>query len=376
VTASGQRTERLASIQRGDTESAEEVSFLGLANVVLRYRGLVALTALITALIVVSVVLILPRTYTSQSTFMPQAKKNPTGLSGLAAQFGFTLPLTDPGQSPAFYADLATSRTILGQVVETTYRFDRDGKQVEGSLIAFYKSKGETPERRRDAAIRRLKDEIEATTVQKTGTVELAVTSRQPGLALQINRRVLDLINEFNLRTRQSQAAEERRFTERRLGEVRQDLRAAEDRLQQFLQRNRDLINSPELMFQRDRLQREVAMQQEVFTSLANAVEQAKIEEVRDTPVLTTVQQPEAPVRPDRRGLVVKAILALLGGSMLGGILALWRAYTTNALRTGSVEAVEFQRLRREAAKDLLHPWRALGRLWRTARSGRHDSIT
>jgi len=231
VTASGQRTERLPSIPRGDIESEEEVSFLGLANVVLRYRGLVALTALITALIVVSVILVLPRTYTSQSTFMPQAKKNPTGLSGLAAQFGFTLPMTDPGQSPAFYADLATSRTILGQVVETTYRFERDGKQVEGNLIAFYKSKGETPGRRRDAAIRRLKDEIEATTEQKTGTVNLAVTNRQPGLALQINQRVLDLINEFNLRTRQSQAAEERRFTERRLGEVRQDLRAAEARL-------------------------------------------------------------------------------------------------------------------------------------------------
>ncbi len=372
MTGSSQRVERLASIPGGETDGeSEEVSTLGLAIVVLRYRALVLLTALLAVAIVVPVTLLLPRTYTSESSFMPQAKKSPTSLSGLAAQFGFSLPATDPGQSPAFYADLAVSRSILGQLVESTYRFERDGHPVDGTLIDFYKSKGETPGRRRDAAIRRLAGEIDATTVQKTGLVDVTVTSRQPDLALQINRRVLDLLNDFNLRTRQSQAAQERRFTERRLDEVRQDLRAAEDRLQQFLQRNRDLLNSPELMFQRDRLQREVQMQQEVFTSLAQALEQAKIEEVRDTPVLTMVQVPEKAVRPDRRGLVGKGILALLAGLVLGGLIALWKSYNENAARTGSPEAAEFQRLRKAAAADVLHPWRALGRLWRSARPGR-----
>ena len=132
--------------------------------------------------------------------------------------------------------------------------------------------------------------------------------------------------------------------------------------MQQFLQRNRDLLNSPELTFQRDRLQREVSMQQEVFTSLAQALEQAKIEEVRDTPVLTLVEEPELPVRPDRLRLIVKGGMALLGGLMLGCLLAFWKAFSENAARAGSLEVAEFQRLRREAAGDLLRPWRVLSR--------------
>jgi uncharacterized protein involved in exopolysaccharide biosynthesis len=369
MSAVSHRTEHGASVQPGNAPSgSEEISILGLLVVILRYRGLVALTAALLATIVVSVTLLRPRTYTSESTFMPQNKRNPTGLTGLAAQFGFTLPITDPGQSPAFYSDLAKSRSILGAVVESTYRYRSDSGVVEANLMAIYKSKGSTPGRRRDSAIRHLSDDIQANTVQKTGLVNLAVTSRHADLSLQINQRVLDLLNEFNLHTRQSQAAEERRFTERRLAEVRQELRAAEDRLQQFLQRNRDVLNAPELQFQRDRLQREVTMEQEVYTSLAQAVEQAKIEEVRDTPVLTTVQAPEAPVRPDKRGMIFKGLLALVGGLAIGGALALWRAYAQNAARLGVPEVAELASLRSELAADLSHPWRALSRVLRKSR--------
>ena len=198
--------------------------------------------------------------------------------------------------------------------------------------------------------------------------VNLDVTVPQPALALQINQRLLELLNEFNLRSRQSQAGEERRFTERRLAEVRQELRAAEDRLQQFMQRNRDLRNSPELTFQSDRLEREVMMRQQVYTTLAEAYEQAKIEEVRDTPVITVVQQAELPVRPDRRGLIAKSLLGLLAGLLIGAALAFWKSYTTNSASLSTSDAAEFAVLRRQAARDLLRPWRPLAQILGLAR--------
>jgi uncharacterized protein involved in exopolysaccharide biosynthesis len=279
------------------------------------------------------------------------------------------MPTTEASQSPAFYADLVQSRGLLGSVVDTPFEYEtEDGTKLKGTLTDFYKSKGESPALRRDAAIRRLGDDVDASTVQKTGVVDLSVTVTQPALAVQINQRLLELLNEFNLKSRQSQAGEERRFTERRLGEVRQDLRAAEDRLQQFLQRNRDIRNSPELTFQADRLQREVTMQQDVYTTLAQAYEQAKIEEVRDTPVITVVQQAEFPVRPDRRGLVIKSILGLMAGLLIGAALAFWRSYTTNTASLATTEAAEFAVLRRQAAGDLLRPWRPLAQMLGLAR--------
>jgi tyrosine-protein kinase Etk/Wzc len=369
VTAHTRESSPAFRSERGAPE--DEVSFLAIANVLLRHRQLVLGSALLVFALVVGIILLLPRSYTSESSFMPQTRTQSGSLTGLAAQFGFALPLTatDGGQSPAFYTDLVRSRTILEAVVDSQYEYQGDRGPAKGTLVDFYQSKGKTPALRRDAAIRTLEKDVQATTVQKTGVVNLAVTVRQPALARQINQQLLDLINQFNLRTRQSQAGQERRFTERRMDEVRQDLRAAEDRLQQFLQRNRDIRNSPNLTFEADRLQREVTMQQQVFTTLAQAYEQAKIEEVRDTPVITVVERPEVPVRPDRRGLIGKGLLALLLGLVLGAGLAFAKSFAANSDRLASSEAAEFAVLRRQAAGELLWPWKPLAQLLRRRRA-------
>lgn len=342
----------------------EEVPFLGLVNVLLRHRHLVLGVTLLCFAAAVVLTLLSPRSFTASSAFMPQTRKATSSLSGLAAQFGFTLPTGETQQTPAFYADLVQSRSILGSVVADSFTYQVDGQETRGTLIDFYESKGATPLLRRDAAIRRLESDIDASTVQRTGVVTMDVTVRQPALAVQINQRLLDLLNEFNLQTRQSQAAQERRFTERRLAEVKQDLRAAEDRLQQFMQRNRDFRNSPELTFQADRLKREVTMQQEVYTTLAQAFEQAKIEEVRDTPVITVIQRPELPARPDRRGLTFKGLLGVLVGLVIGAALAFWKSYAANLSFIPSPEAAEFAVLRQQTASELVRPWRTLAQLF------------
>jgi uncharacterized protein involved in exopolysaccharide biosynthesis len=350
-------------------EPEEGLSFLGLANLLLRHRRLIGALALLGLVLLPAITLIFPRSYTSASVFMPQTRSAASSLSGLAAQLGFTLPSTESGQNPSFYADLLESNSILGSVVDSKFQYQTPEGPVTATLVEIYRSKGKNAALRRDATIRQLRSEVGATTAQKTGVVELEVTAQHPELARQVNQRLIDLVNEFNLRTRQSQAANEREFTERRLEEVRQELRATEDRLQAFLQRNRDYTNSPALTFQVERLQREVAMRQEVFTTLAQAYEQAKIEEVRDTPVITVVQVPELPVRPDSRWLVLKALLGLLLGFMVGAAIAVWRSYTVNSERLGTGEAAEFARLRRQAMGDLSRPWRSMARVLGIART-------
>ena len=95
------------------------------------------------------------------------------------------------------------------------------------------------------------------------------------------------------------------------MGEVRRDLQEAENRLAGFLKVNRDYQNAPDLRFQYDRLNREVSIQQQLFVSLAQSFEQAKIDEVRDTPVISVVEAPEVPARPDSRFLAIKVCLTL-----------------------------------------------------------------
>ena len=353
------------------------MSLLAIANVLLRYRGLVVGTAVVLTLVVSVWTLLVPRTYTAQSSLTPQSRRSTTTLTGLASQFGLALPLGDGGQSPAFYADLLTSHHILGAVVDTKFEYPTDTGVVRGTLIDIYKSKGARPALRRDAAIRRLGNDVQATTVQKTGVIDLAVTTRNPVLALQVSTRLIELLNQFNLESRQTQAGAERRFTEQRLGEVKGDLRAAEDQLQHFMQRNREYRNAPELNFQQERLQRQVTLQQQLYTTLSQSFEQAKIEEVRDTPVITVVEPPEAPVRPDPRGLVRNVFLTIILGTVLGMALAIGRAYAVNARSLRTHEVTEFDRLRRETFADLIRPWRPLRRAFRRsnpAGSGHSDT--
>jgi uncharacterized protein involved in exopolysaccharide biosynthesis len=344
--------------------SRGELSPVGALNVVMRHRWLMATAAAIAAVVTVLVSLVGHRTYTSVSSFMPQSRRSTPSLAGIAAQFGLFVPGSDASEGPAFYADLVTTREILGAVTNSPFEFRSDTGVARGTLVQLFEKRVKTDPLRKDAAIRDLREQLNVNVSLKTGVVELRVTSLYPDLAQKINGRILELVNAFNMERRQTQAASERRFTEQRLGEVRQELRNAEDLLRVFLERNRDYRNSPQLSFQQDRLAREVAMQQQIYTTLAQAYEQAKIEEVRDTPVITVIEEQDSPAKPDSRGILKKAVIALLAGGLLGLIVAFGREAVA-AGRAGSTDELsQFSMLRKNLLEDMRHPWRATRRRW------------
>jgi uncharacterized protein involved in exopolysaccharide biosynthesis len=349
------------------TRDPDQISPLRVAAAVLRHRGLVGKTVLLCLLAGAAAAFLPAREFVATSSFMPQARKTSSSLSGIAAEFGLTVPGLDGRESPLFYVDLLESRAILESLADTVYTVETDTGRVSGTLVQLLRSKGKTEGLRRDATIKTLRKKITAAAEEKTGVINLEVTARYPDLALAMNQHLLDLLNRFNLESRQSQAAAERKFTERRLEEVKLDFREVEDRLQLFLQRNRDYRNSPELLFQFERLNREVSTQNQLYTSLAQAYEQAKIEEVRDTPVITIVEPPELPVRPLPRGLLKLGLFSLIIGLLMGVALAVGKELVTGSEKAMGAEWLELATLRQAAFDDLLHPWRPLRRLVRGA---------
>jgi uncharacterized protein involved in exopolysaccharide biosynthesis len=190
----------------------------------------------------------------------------------------------------------------------------------------------------------------------------MRVSASSAALAQQLNQRLLQLLGDFNQRRRQSRASEERRFAEERLATVKAELRVAEDRLQTFLQSNRDYQNSPPLVFTYERLQADVVLLRQVVMTLQQSAEQSKIEEVRDTPTITLVENSSLPVRPDSRGILKFALIGVVLGSFLGIGIAFVRETLSRPGVRATSDYEEFIRLRREALTDLLHPWRALRR--------------
>ena len=319
------RTHGTASISRtfDRPPAGDDLTLVGILGFGLRHRRVILATGLALFLAVTIVTFVRHRTYTSTAMFMPQATEGALSrLSGLAATFGVTVPGTDPGSSPDFYADLLKSRDVLRHTVETRYAFVAQGDSTEGTLIELLKARGKTPAARRDDAAKKLLKSIDVGIGRETGTVELEVTTRWAELSREVATRMIQLVSDFNLHRLQTKAGAERRFVEARLAEAQDTLRAAEARLESFLQRNREYRNSPQLMFEYDRREREVLMRQQVYTSLAQSYEAARIDEVRNTPVLTLIEAPDLPAKPDPRLALVKGLLAGLLGLILGAFIA------------------------------------------------------
>lgn len=354
-----------------DREPAHEhtVSFVALVNGLLRHRFLIFGLGLLFLVVTGVRGLLAPRTYTTTASFITQSSKAPGNLSGLAAQLGVNVPAADAATSPAFYLDLLKSRGVLGSVADSRFDYRADTGRVSATLDRILRVNGATAAAKREATIEALRNSISASMAQKTGVVTYGVRTRHPELSHLIATRISAEMTRFNLERRQSQAAAERKFAEGRLAEVRGELRIAEDRMQVFLQRNREYRSSPDLIFEAERLEREIALRQQLYAALSQSLEQAKMEEVRDTPVLTLIEQPNVPVGPDRRGLLRKGLLALGIGMLLGAMVAGARVVAGKARPESRDDVDEFEHLRRELVDDFRHPLRAVRRAFSSLRT-------
>lgn len=167
---------------------------------------------------------------------------------------------------------------------------------IRTTLVSLLSSKKMSRAIRVEETIKKLRRLIVVGASLKTGVITFSVTAEDSDLADQIASRLLEQGNAFNLETRTLRAATERRFTEARLGEVVESLRGAEARLEQFRQENRAIRSSAHLSLDEQRLARAVDMQQQAYTALTQAYEQARFEELRDTPVIPIVERPRAAV--------------------------------------------------------------------------------
>lgn len=358
----------MTHIERPDLLPGEQpLSLVEVLNFVFRHRAL-TLWLPACAMLVVGIARSLSRAmYTSTASFMPQQSNIPSSLAGLAAQFGVSVPSGDQQDSPAFYADLILSREVLTDLLTSKYAIPTEAGGDSATLMTVLDISGATPGLRLERGLKKLASLISVDLQTRTGVIHFGVRFPGPALAQEVARRVLDEVNRFDLEQRQSQAVAERRFTEARLQDLSAELRAAEDSLQRFLQHNATFSNSPALTFQEQRLTRSVDLRQTIYTGVAQENERARIDAVRDTPVITVIESPNLPARRDSRGRLRYGILAFIGLSSLGVLVGVVRDFWMRQRATAGPEFSELSRLLVQASADL---WKVL-RPWKLAKGAR-----
>lgn len=284
--------------------------------VLLRYRRQVVGVPTIATVLFVLVMLLLPRNYSSSAVIVPRAEGGGSAVAGLAAQFGITVPSTG-SMSPRVVQAVILSPRVRRDVV--TRRYDLPVRSGSGAdsiasidLVEYFEIEEDDPERGVQEAMEELDSYTSTNVDDLAGTITVRATFRDAALSLAVCEAILERVQYYNSTLRQSQARAERVFVESRLDDARESLRRSEDSLLTFLSSNRDIRNSPALQATQDRMQRALALRQQVVVSLAQAFEQSQIAEVRDTPVIAVVSEPLLAAKPDRRGLLLKMVLVFV----------------------------------------------------------------
>lgn len=358
-----QSPERAAG-QRNNQENSEgrhlalqdEISLVDIGTTLLRHIKLMVWVPLLLAFLIGLATILSDRKYEAHSSFLPQVTSGALSrYAGLASQLGLSgAGVAQAGETVEFYADLLNSRNLLEKTVQVPYSVAVDETLVTADLLQLWEIEGDTERNRLQETVAELRRRISVDRNLNTGVVQVKVQAESPELAEQITRTLIDLLSEYNLERRQSQAAAERVFAEARSAEVRQELLEVEQQLQRFLEENRTYQSSPQLVFQAARLQRRLDVQQQLYLSLVQNVEQARLEEVRNTPVITVVDPPEGSAEPLGRSAGLKVLLALAVGLIIAVGVALLLEQTRQRREENPDEFAEFDSLRRSAFSRII----------------------
>lgn len=336
--------------------SGSEVSLFGVGTFLLRWRRLILSFVAIGAAFGLASALLGPRRYVSSATFMvPAAQGNMDGLRQAANRLGLAVPSVGESWGTAVYTELLRSSAVLERLArDTIVLAEESGRRT--AVVDLLEVDAPTPGARVDRAIPALRGVISSRELPRLGAVEVSVATESPSASLALAVRLIESLNEFSKETRKSQAADERQFAATQAAAAERELRQLEQRLQTFLQNNRAIGGSPELTFEHDRLQREVALRQQLYTSLLQNYEEARLREVRDVPVVTFLEKPRLAVAPEPRNAFGKAFLAAFAGGVLAVLIAFVAQSLSGAKQGTSPDARVFFQLLREATPRFLRP--------------------
>jgi hypothetical protein len=256
-----------------------------------------------------------------------------SGMLGLAAQLGFGAGMGPT--NPLFYEALLKSRSLVEHVTAARFPLGKNGELL--SLEQYWSHHEHPTPRDHVSAVKRLTAHLQTSSNPRNSQVAFKIEGPSQVVAKLMADTALAALNDLVVLIRRKHASAEREFLEGRWHALSDSLQAREDLLRTFYERNHNLT-SPELQFEEARLRREVDRVQLVYAQLGSQLEQARIQEVRDTPALTVLDGPVEPLRKSAPSGRVWGLTAAILGAVVALLLAMGEAATSQ------VQALQLQR--------------------------------
>ena len=340
----------------------EETSLFGFLNVLLKYRGTIVLMMVAFGAYGLALYIEAKPTYTARIGI------NVRMAGSRASQNANVSDGRDSWEEVAFFNEMLRSPSLLRETAKGPFTARTEKGVITGPLGRFYGFQGR-PELYQDEMTKLLTNHVEIASSSRTGNTWISVHTPYPELSQQIAANLVQRLDDFSRRRRQAFAAAEREFVEERLAEARAALRAAESQLVQFRLANQQL-SSPTLTMSESRLARDVSMKQALYTSLLQAYDRARLDEARNLPVITLLEEAETPAEPEPSSSGALPVLGAIAGLLFATILAFIRERMIETAAGPSAAFSQFQELKRETISDLKNPLRPLGRALKARSDG------
>ena len=257
--------------------------------------------------------------FESTITILPEYGANVSmlgQLTGLASLSGFNVGSSTPAE---ICQELVTSESVLAPVIYAKYKTEEFPDSVD--LIQYDELE---PDQSLPASLQKramflqefqkLSQGAIVTDINRLSQIlNITVSMPEGQLSADVANNIAKSLDNYILTQVRTGAKDQRRYIEKRLGQVEDSLAEAENALKAFNEANRVVGQSPDLQLQQSRLQRNVNILNTVYLQLAQQAELAKIQEVKDTPVINVEEVAENPVKKaGPRRTVILVVLAFL----------------------------------------------------------------
>lgn len=304
-----------------------------------------------------------PNEYTTTTKLLPEVQQtNALGrFGGLAAQFGLggaAGGTTNDVLPPQIYPEILTSTDFLHEIINKKVYFEEIGDSITVQeyynehqksnpfigytiglpfkILGLLSSPPDTVESRIKAldatylrippkvmsAIGGLRQSISNNRDQQTGILTLTVTTQSPEITIQIANHVTSALSHYLTEYRTEKARRNLEFISQRQEEAKASFESEQNRLALFRDQNQGSLTASARTIEQN-IQSEYNVKLNVYNSLTEQLEQARIKLQEDTPVVNVIQDNVYPNRKSGPNRVLLILVTSFFGIVVGCIVLL-----------------------------------------------------
>jgi len=305
-----------------DSTTYKELDLLDIYRIIISGKKRIIQITSVSVLLSIIYSFIATEYFQSKITLYPVGESNQTGLmlgnlQGLAETFGFS---GLNSKSTYYIPDIIQSRQLKKNIIQQLWKTKNHPEGINlikfwelddtsgFSLSKLFKTKDNIKLRLRqtEEAIEKL-DKLITVHEEESGLISVSVLAEESGLAADITNYISEYIVKFITERQIYHAAENRIFIEERLKQSKIYLNTDEELLTEFRKKYPLALDTPELQQSRARLIRNIEVNQQVYITLRQQLEIAKIEELKNRILLEILDKADPAVeiaKPKRTRII------------------------------------------------------------------------